>query len=91
MSEAPEDDGVALTSMAHPGSVPVDLNPESLEEIEIEIPFVSVHKDVMAALIDKAQALVDLMNEDERHHGGLTRPETMRARNELALELQRFK
>ncbi len=42
-------------------------------------------------LYDKAQALVDEMNDTERNHGGLLRPLTMRARDELALELSRWK
>lgn len=44
-----------------------------------------------ADLIAKAQTLVDLMNDVERNHGGLTRPYTLRARDELALELAKWK
>lgn len=83
-------DGVALTSMAHPGSLPMDVNPEALEEIEIEVPFVSVHKDVIEALVTKAAALVTLLDDAEVNHGGLWSGKTMRARDELRQELARW-
>lgn len=83
-------DGVALTSMAHPGSLPMDVNPEALEEIEIEVPFVSVHKDVIEALVTKAAALVTLLDDAEVNHGGLVGTITLRAKNELRLELAKW-
>lgn len=84
-------DGVGLVSIAHPGTLPSDLNPDSLEEIEIEIPFVTVHKDVMARLLAKATTLVDLLWDAEINHGSLVGTKTLRARDELKLELAQWK
>jgi len=84
-------DGVALTSMAHPGSLPLDIDPESLEEIEIEMPFVSVHKDVIEALVAKAKNLVTLLDDAEVNHGGFWSGKTMRARDDLRQELARWR
>ena len=42
-------------------------------------------------LRDKAQTLVDLMLDAEINHGGLIGTKTLRARDELRLELARWK
>ncbi len=42
-------------------------------------------------LVAKARALVDILDEEERNHGGLVRTESLRAKNELRLELSRWK
>lgn len=42
-------------------------------------------------LADKAKNLVALLDEEEKHHGGLVRVETLKAKNELRLELARWK
>lgn len=43
------------------------------------------------ALAEKAQALVDLLDDAERNHGSLVGTLTMRARDELRLELSKWK
>lgn len=42
-------------------------------------------------LIDKAKALVDLMDDAERNHGSLVGSKTLRGVNELRLELSKWK
>ncbi len=42
------------------------------------------------ALVDKARALVELMEDAEVNHGGLVGTKTLRARNELRLELSKW-
>jgi hypothetical protein len=42
------------------------------------------------ALIDKAKALVDMLDDAERNHGGLYAGKTMTASNELRLELAKW-
>ncbi len=41
-------------------------------------------------LYDKAKTLVDILDDREKNHGALIGPETLNARNELALELSRW-
>ena len=43
------------------------------------------------ALIDKAKTLTDLLHDANVNHGGLVGEKTMRASNELQLELSRWK
>jgi hypothetical protein len=42
-------------------------------------------------LVAKAKALVDMLDDAERNHGGLYAGKTMTAANELRLELARWK
>lgn len=44
-----------------------------------------------AEFVAKAKTLVDLMNDVERNHGGLWGTKTLRARDELALELSKWR
>lgn len=41
-------------------------------------------------LIASARKLVDILDDREKNHGALIGPETLNARNELALELSRW-
>jgi hypothetical protein len=41
-------------------------------------------------LVEKARALVDMLDDAERNHGGLYAAKTMRAANELRLELTKW-
>ena len=43
-----------------------------------------------ASLVKKAKALVDLLEDAETNHGGLYSTKTLRAKNELRLELARW-
>lgn len=43
-----------------------------------------------ARLVVKAKALVDALDDEEKYHGGLVRTESLRAKNELRLELSRW-
>ena len=44
----------------------------------------------VATLIEKARALVDLLEDAENNHGGLIGTKTLRAKNVLRLELSRW-
>lgn len=47
--------------------------------------------NLITGLAEKAAAIVELLDEEEKHHGGLVRVETLKAKNELRLELARWK
>lgn len=44
----------------------------------------------MTKVLDKAQALVDMIEDAENNHGGLIGKKTLRCKNELRLELERW-
>lgn len=57
--------------------------------------YAEMREDMLARkvkdLLVKAKALVDMLDDAERNHGGLYAGKTMRSANELRLELQRWK
>lgn len=62
---------------------PADLNPDSLVDIEIEPLFVSIHKDVWADIVTKAEALIDSALDDNVNHGDILSLATIAAANDL--------
>lgn len=58
---------------------------------ETMLEMASLKDQKVAALRDKACELVDLMLDAEINHGGLIGTKTLRARDELRLELARWK
>jgi hypothetical protein len=47
-------------------------------------------RERMQPLINRAKALVRVLDDREKNHGSLIGPETLTARNELALELSKW-
>lgn len=68
---------------------------DKLEELNAVLQQANTEIQVVAeqvkVLVTKAKALVDMLDDAERNHGGLYAGKTMRAANELRLELQRWK
>lgn len=52
---------------------------------------VHVDRNYFKPLIAKARNVVDLLADAEQNHGGLVGTKTLRAANEMRLELDRFK
>lgn len=48
-------------------------------------------REKMQPLVDKAKALVELLDDAEVNHGGLVGGVTLRAKNDLRLELSKWR
>lgn len=63
----------------------------TLDQADFHVMEMAEERAKTEALVAKAKALVEMLDDAERNHGGLYAGKTMRAANELRLELQRWK